>query len=172
MSIHRLDKPRVWSLQREYKVGVRWSPDCKDVSPEAEERPTLKAVTKQRDWEHWSECNSNLWGVDLRHMSVQYIQSSIQNPSIGTQSHDLNSRPTSLATNGAWMVFFMILHLRPINYDQLSTGSCCDVINISGEIWNPLRKHFLCIGLPIKKTSSPMPHLNRVDFNTLQWHIW
>jgi hypothetical protein len=31
------------------EVGVRWSPGCKDVSPEAEERPPLEAVTEQRD---------------------------------------------------------------------------------------------------------------------------
>jgi hypothetical protein len=35
-----------WS---EYEVGVRWSPPCKGVIPEAEERPALEAATKQRD---------------------------------------------------------------------------------------------------------------------------
>jgi hypothetical protein len=33
----------------EQEVGVRWSPACEDVSPEAEERPLLEAVTKQRN---------------------------------------------------------------------------------------------------------------------------
>jgi hypothetical protein len=33
-------------------VGVRWSPVCEGVSPEAEERQPLEAVTEQRDWEH------------------------------------------------------------------------------------------------------------------------
>jgi hypothetical protein len=35
---------------------VRWPPACEDVSSEAEERPLLEDVTKQRsedrDWEH------------------------------------------------------------------------------------------------------------------------
>jgi hypothetical protein len=31
---------------------ARWSPPSKDVSLEAEERPLLEAVTKQRDWWH------------------------------------------------------------------------------------------------------------------------
>jgi hypothetical protein len=31
------------------EFGVRWSPACEDVSPEAEERPPFEAVTKQRD---------------------------------------------------------------------------------------------------------------------------
>jgi hypothetical protein len=31
------------------EVGVRFSPACKDVTPEAEERPPLEAVTEQRD---------------------------------------------------------------------------------------------------------------------------
>jgi hypothetical protein len=31
------------------EVGVRWSPASKDVSPEAEERPPMEAVTEQRD---------------------------------------------------------------------------------------------------------------------------
>jgi hypothetical protein len=42
----------VWSQRSEYEIGVRWSPLYKDVSPEAEERPTLEAAAKQRDWEH------------------------------------------------------------------------------------------------------------------------
>jgi hypothetical protein len=46
---------------------MRWPPDCEDVSPEAEERPLLEAVTKQRsedrDWEYWSLCDSELWSV-------------------------------------------------------------------------------------------------------------
>jgi hypothetical protein len=33
---------------------VRWSPLCTAVSPEAEESPSLEAVTRQRDKEHWS----------------------------------------------------------------------------------------------------------------------
>jgi hypothetical protein len=37
-------------------VSVKWATDCEDVSPAAEERPLLEAVTKQRsqdsDWEH------------------------------------------------------------------------------------------------------------------------
>jgi hypothetical protein len=40
----------------EQEVGVRGLPVCKDVSPEAEERPLLEDVTDQscedRDWEH------------------------------------------------------------------------------------------------------------------------
>jgi hypothetical protein len=39
-----------WSQQLE--VSVRWSQACEDVSPEADERPPLEAVTEQRDWEH------------------------------------------------------------------------------------------------------------------------
>jgi hypothetical protein len=31
------------------EVGVRLSPVCKDVSPEAEEHPPLETVTEQRD---------------------------------------------------------------------------------------------------------------------------
>jgi hypothetical protein len=31
------------------EFGVRWSPVCKNVSPEAEELPPLEAVTEQRD---------------------------------------------------------------------------------------------------------------------------
>jgi hypothetical protein len=38
---------------------------------EAEERPQLEAVTEQRNWEHWSECNSDLWGVVTSCTSVQ-----------------------------------------------------------------------------------------------------
>jgi hypothetical protein len=50
----------VWSMPRlynetvlrqqseEWEVGVRWPPACEDVSPGAEERPLLEAVTKQR----------------------------------------------------------------------------------------------------------------------------
>jgi hypothetical protein len=41
-----------WSQRSEYEVGVRWSPACKDVSPEAEEHSPLEAVTKQNDWGH------------------------------------------------------------------------------------------------------------------------
>jgi hypothetical protein len=41
------------------------------VSPEEEERPPLKAVTKQRDWEYCSECNSDLWSVVTSCVSVQ-----------------------------------------------------------------------------------------------------
>jgi hypothetical protein len=41
-----------WSQQSEYRAGVRWSQAYEDVSPEAEERPPLEAVTEQRDWEH------------------------------------------------------------------------------------------------------------------------
>jgi hypothetical protein len=40
----------------EYEIDVLWPPACENVSPEAEERPLLEAVTKQhsddRDWEH------------------------------------------------------------------------------------------------------------------------
>jgi hypothetical protein len=50
------DKPvssAVESLQcavsRSSEVGVRWSPACEDVCPEAEERPPLEAVTIYRD---------------------------------------------------------------------------------------------------------------------------
>jgi hypothetical protein len=28
--------------------------------PEAKEHPLLEAITKQRDWKHWSECSSDL----------------------------------------------------------------------------------------------------------------
>jgi hypothetical protein len=45
----------VWSEPRLYNENQL---PC--VSPEAEERPLLKAVTKQRDWEHWSLCNRDL----------------------------------------------------------------------------------------------------------------
>jgi hypothetical protein len=37
------------SQRRDYEVGVRWSTPCEDLSPEAEERPLLEAVTKQHD---------------------------------------------------------------------------------------------------------------------------
>jgi hypothetical protein len=37
------------SQKREYVVGARWSPACKDMSPEAEGRLPLEAVTEQRD---------------------------------------------------------------------------------------------------------------------------
>jgi hypothetical protein len=37
------------SQRSEYEVGVRWSAACKNVSSDAEERPPLEAVTKQRD---------------------------------------------------------------------------------------------------------------------------
>jgi hypothetical protein len=37
------------SQRSEYEVDVRWSPPYEDVSPEAQERPSLEAVTKQRD---------------------------------------------------------------------------------------------------------------------------
>jgi hypothetical protein len=40
------------SQQSQNEVGVRWSPACQEVSPEAEERPLLEAVTKQCDWEN------------------------------------------------------------------------------------------------------------------------
>jgi hypothetical protein len=42
---------------------VRWPPACEDVRPEAEERPPLEAATKQRDWGHYSVCDSDLWSV-------------------------------------------------------------------------------------------------------------
>jgi hypothetical protein len=52
-SVPRLYRKAIWtyrvSLQREYEVDVRLSPACEDVSPEAEERPPLEAVTEQRD---------------------------------------------------------------------------------------------------------------------------
>jgi hypothetical protein len=51
------------SQRSEYEDGVRRSPPCEDVSPEAEERPPLKAVTKQRDWWHKSVCDTDLWSV-------------------------------------------------------------------------------------------------------------
>jgi hypothetical protein len=34
-----------WQL-KEYEVGVRWPPACKDVSPRRELRPLLEGVTK------------------------------------------------------------------------------------------------------------------------------
>jgi hypothetical protein len=37
----------LWQLE-EQEVGVRGPPACEDVSPGAEERPLLEAVTKQR----------------------------------------------------------------------------------------------------------------------------
>jgi hypothetical protein len=40
------------SQQSGYEAGVKWSQAREDVSPEAEERPLLEAITKQRDWEH------------------------------------------------------------------------------------------------------------------------
>jgi hypothetical protein len=36
-----------WSQRPEYEVDVIWSPACEEVSPEAEERSPLEAVTKQ-----------------------------------------------------------------------------------------------------------------------------
>jgi hypothetical protein len=36
-------------VQQEYEVGIGWSPACKDMSPEAEKRLPLEAVTEQRD---------------------------------------------------------------------------------------------------------------------------
>jgi hypothetical protein len=70
------------------EVGVRWPPACTDVSSEAEERPPLEALTEQRDWKHWSVCNSDLWGVVTSCISVQQIQSLMQNPSLVTLSRD------------------------------------------------------------------------------------
>jgi hypothetical protein len=39
----------------EQEAGVRWSPPCTDVNPEADERPPLEDITSQRsedrDWE-------------------------------------------------------------------------------------------------------------------------
>jgi hypothetical protein len=45
----RLDKPSYSEICSESEVGVRWFPTCEDVSPEAEGRPPLEAVTEQRD---------------------------------------------------------------------------------------------------------------------------
>jgi hypothetical protein len=54
-SVQRIDKEgqlplrRVLKRQLEVlKFAVRWPPGCEDVSPEAEERPLLEDVTKQR----------------------------------------------------------------------------------------------------------------------------
>jgi hypothetical protein len=69
-SVPRLYRKAVCS-ESEYEVGMRWSPACEDVSPEAEERPPLEAYTKQLDWEHWSVCNSDLWGVVTGCISAQ-----------------------------------------------------------------------------------------------------
>jgi uncharacterized protein YhdP len=41
-----------WSQRSEFEVSVRWSPNCKDVSPETEDRPRLEAATKQRNLGH------------------------------------------------------------------------------------------------------------------------
>jgi hypothetical protein len=49
-SMPKLHKKSVWRC--EYAFGLRWEPPCMDVSPEAEERPPLEAVTKQRDWRY------------------------------------------------------------------------------------------------------------------------
>jgi hypothetical protein len=59
------DYERVLRRQlEEWEVCVRWSPACEDVSPGAEERSLLEDVTKQRsedrDWEHYSLCDSDL----------------------------------------------------------------------------------------------------------------
>jgi hypothetical protein len=32
------------SLEREYEIGVRWSPASKDVSPEEDEHPPLETT--------------------------------------------------------------------------------------------------------------------------------
>jgi hypothetical protein len=46
---------------------MRWPSACEDVSPGAGERPLLRDVTKQRsedrDWEHWSLCESDLYSA-------------------------------------------------------------------------------------------------------------
>jgi hypothetical protein len=39
---------------------VRWPPACEDVNSEAEERPLLEAVTKQRESESEPVCDSDL----------------------------------------------------------------------------------------------------------------
>jgi hypothetical protein len=52
-SVEKFSRSAVCS-ESDYKAGVRWSPACEDVSPGAEERPLLEAVTKQGDWKHWS----------------------------------------------------------------------------------------------------------------------
>jgi hypothetical protein len=45
------------------------------VSPEAEERPLMGDVTKKRsedrEWEHWSLCDSDLYSVFTSYMRVQ-----------------------------------------------------------------------------------------------------
>jgi hypothetical protein len=53
-----------WSQRSMYEVGVRWSPACKDVSPEeGEERPPSKAPTKQREQGRYFLCHNDLWSV-------------------------------------------------------------------------------------------------------------
>jgi hypothetical protein len=42
------------------EVGVRWPPACEDVSSEADERPLLEDVTKQRDLGYYPVCDSDL----------------------------------------------------------------------------------------------------------------
>jgi hypothetical protein len=62
-----------YSRWSEYEVDVRWTPPCKDVSPEAEECLPLQGTTKQCDTEDTSLC-------------VIVI------PSIFTRTHDSISR--------------------------------------------------------------------------------
>jgi hypothetical protein len=38
---------------------------------EAEDATLLKAATRQRDWEHLSVCDNDLWSVVMSYESVQ-----------------------------------------------------------------------------------------------------
>jgi hypothetical protein len=59
----------------EQGAGVRWPPATDDVSPGAEERPLLEDITQKhsenRDWEHYSVCDSGLCSVVTRARSLE-----------------------------------------------------------------------------------------------------
>jgi hypothetical protein len=52
-----------WSQWSEYRVDMRWSTPWEDMSLEAEECPSLEAVTKQRDWGYYSVHDSDLQSI-------------------------------------------------------------------------------------------------------------
>jgi hypothetical protein len=72
-SVPRLYKESALSMQSILRVqpGSYQAPASKDVSPEAEERPPLQAVTEQRDWEHYCVRDSDSWSVVTSRKSVQ-----------------------------------------------------------------------------------------------------
>jgi hypothetical protein len=48
-----------------------WRPVRENGKPEDEGHPPMEAITKQRDWEQWSVCRSDSWGVVTSCISIQ-----------------------------------------------------------------------------------------------------